>query len=190
MALAGEDPRVELVVLEPQRLDAGDERLECEGDRVAAQEHERAQDDADRAAPERARGLEHDQPERRMHETEGSEPRERDEVREEPDDGVEELDAGLGQRRGAVPGLEHEADSEEHEADAADDRPGDLEREELRVDTAGEEQPADEDHQPRDAELAEQRLPEAAAPAAVHDAEQVADRQQHRADSRGRRAAA
>ncbi len=143
---------------------------------------ERGQDDADRAAPERARSLEHDQAERGVHETEGGEPRERDEVREEPDDGVDELDAGLGQRRGAVPGLEHEAEREQHETDAADDGTGDLEREELGVDAPGEKEATDEDRQSGDAELSEQRLPEAAAPPAVHDTEHIADRQQHGAD--------
>ena len=61
-----------------------------------------------------------------------------------------------------MPGLEHESHREQHEADPRNDGAGDLEHEEPGGHASREQKAADEDHQPRDAELGEQRLPESA----------------------------
>ena len=101
VALAGEDPREELVVLEPQRLHAGDEGLEREGQGVADDEHERGEDEPT-GPPQRALAASNTtspsaacmspNAARRVNETRFEKSR---------IDRVDELDAGLGHGRRA-----------------------------------------------------------------------------------------
>jgi V/A-type H+-transporting ATPase subunit I len=71
LALAGEHPREQLIVLQAHRLNTGDERLERERRHVAEQEQDGPGNDAGRTAvPERAGAVEHDRAKRGVHQPE------------------------------------------------------------------------------------------------------------------------
>ena len=121
-----EDPREELVVLEPQRLHRGDERFEGERDGVAEdEEQDREQRPSAAARPESRGRRPNDAAERGMRETERGQARERDRIRAEPHHAVEQLDAGFHRAGKAAAGGSVETDERRPEPERHQDSTGD-----------------------------------------------------------------
>src|SRR5574340_1726300 len=104
-ALAGEDPGEQLVILQAQSLDPGNQRLETEGEQVSDEEDDRGGDHQQATGPpETGCRVPHDPAECGMGETECRQTGERDQVRTDPHRSVEDLDGRLGQACGAATG--------------------------------------------------------------------------------------
>ena len=182
MALAGEDAGEELVVLEPQRLHPGDEGLERERDDIAEHEHGGRGHGAGGAAPERRGGPEDDRAERRVHQPERGEPRERDHVRAEPNDGVDDLDRRPGDGGGAAAGAQRKAGRQQGEPDDPITPPATVRPAAAEVDAAARAISPTKSGEAGDAGLVEEGDRGPALAPAVGDPEHVAHEEEHRSD--------
>ena len=112
----------ELVVLQPQRLDRGYQRLESEGDGIADDEDGDGGDGSGGAAmPQAGRGGPDDPAEHGVGEAERGEAGEGDDVGAEADHQVDHLDAGLQRTAGSAAGAGQQTDVGEDQSDGRHD---------------------------------------------------------------------
>ena len=140
------------------------------------------EDRADEAAPESGRRVPDDRGERCVHEPEGREAGERDDVGDDADDGVEDLDRRLRDRARAATRLDVEARAEQDDASDGENAAEDADRDRVPVPAGGGEAHPEEDQEPRDPRGGEEGRHASPFAPAVDDPDQVAQGEEDTSD--------
>jgi len=186
-SLRDEDAREQLVVLQAECLDGGEERLQAERQRGSrGEDGHRGHARSAALLPQGAGALPHQQAQRGVGQAEGGEPGERDNVGPDADDRVEELHPGLHPAGSAVPGGGGETGRGERQPGHGHE-PARCEHQVLvEVPPAGSQADAEVQRRPGDARRRVERgRPATFAPPVDH-AERVRAGQQERTDTRRR----